>query len=84
QGGGTTIVTGGGSGLAPVTTKFGFHWRDGEGKFECLVFDELINEGCGRGLTPFTASSPSLPPAGKGRRRGSDISVLGSVSVAAP
>jgi len=37
QGGGTSIVTGGGPGLAPVITKFGFHWRDGEGKFECLA-----------------------------------------------
>jgi hypothetical protein len=37
QGGGTTLVTGGGPGLAPVITKFGFHWRDGEGKFECLA-----------------------------------------------
>jgi hypothetical protein len=37
QGGGTTIVTGGGPGLAPVITRFGFHWRDGEGKFECLA-----------------------------------------------
>ena len=37
QGGGTTIVTGGGPGLAPVITKFGFHWRDGQGKFECLA-----------------------------------------------
>jgi hypothetical protein len=37
QGGGTTIVTGGGLGLAPVITKFGFHWRGGEGKFECLA-----------------------------------------------
>ena len=37
QGGGTTIVTGGGPGLTPVITKFGIHWRDGEGKFECLA-----------------------------------------------
>src|SRR5580704_11560628 len=37
QGGGSTIVTGGGPGLAPVITKFGFHWRDGQGKFECLA-----------------------------------------------
>ena len=37
QGGGITIVTGGGPGLAPVITKFDFHWRDGEGKFECLA-----------------------------------------------
>jgi hypothetical protein len=37
QGGGTTIVTGGGPGLAPVITKFGIHWRGGEGKFECLA-----------------------------------------------
>jgi hypothetical protein len=37
QGGGTTIVTGGAPGLAPVITKFGFNWRDGEGKFECLA-----------------------------------------------
>src|SRR3984893_18769395 len=37
QGGGTTIVTGGGPGLAPVITTFRFHWRDGQGKFECLA-----------------------------------------------
>src|ERR1700746_2138798 len=37
QGGGTSVVTGGGPGLAPVLTKFGFRWRDGEGKFECLA-----------------------------------------------
>ena len=37
QGGGTSIVTGGGPGLAPVITRFGFNWRDGEGKFECLA-----------------------------------------------
>jgi len=38
QGGGTTYVTGGsGTPPAPVITKLGFHWRDGEGKFECLA-----------------------------------------------
>jgi hypothetical protein len=39
QGGGTTIVTGGtgAPGFGPVKTNFGFHWRDGEGKFECLA-----------------------------------------------
>ena len=38
QGGGTTYVTGGsGTPPAPVTTKLAFHWRDGEGKFECLA-----------------------------------------------
>jgi hypothetical protein len=38
QGGGTTYVTGG-SGVppTPVITKLAFHWRDGEGKFECLA-----------------------------------------------
>jgi hypothetical protein len=38
QGGGTTYVTGGsGTPPTPVITKLGFHWRDGEGKFECLA-----------------------------------------------
>jgi hypothetical protein len=38
QGGGTTYVTGGsGTPPAPVITKLAFHWRDGEGKFECLA-----------------------------------------------
>jgi hypothetical protein len=45
QGGGTSIVTGGGPGLAPVITKFGFHWRDGEGKFECLALVPSENAG---------------------------------------
>src|SRR5947209_7962030 len=38
QGGATTYVTGGsGTPPVPVITKLGFHWRDGEGKFECLA-----------------------------------------------
>jgi hypothetical protein len=38
QGGGTTIVTGGaGTPPAPVITNFGFHWRNGQGNFECLA-----------------------------------------------
>jgi len=39
QGGGTTMVTGGtGSpSFAPVITKLAFHWRDGQGHFECLA-----------------------------------------------
>jgi hypothetical protein len=45
QGGGTSIVTGGGPGLSPVITKFGFHWRDGEGKFECLALVPSENAG---------------------------------------
>jgi len=45
QGGGTSIVTGGGPGFAPVITKFGFHWRDGEGKFECLALVPSENAG---------------------------------------
>ena len=45
QGGGTTIVTGGGPGLVPVITKFEFHWRDGEGKFECLALAPSAKAG---------------------------------------
>ncbi len=39
QGGATTMVTGGtGSpSFAPVITKLAFHWRDGQGHFECLA-----------------------------------------------
>jgi len=39
QGAGTTLVTGGtGSpSFVPVTTKFGVHWRNGEGRLECLA-----------------------------------------------
>ena len=45
QGGGTTVVTGGGPGLVPVITKFEFHWRDGEGKFECLALAPSAKAG---------------------------------------
>ena len=38
EGGATTFVTGGsGTPPTPVITKLAFHWRDGEGKFECLA-----------------------------------------------
>ena len=39
RGGGTSILTGGTGvpSFIPVLTKFAFHWRDGEGKFECLA-----------------------------------------------
>src|SRR5215831_16840771 len=37
--GGTTLVTGGtgAPSFVPVTTKFGVHWRNGEGRLECLA-----------------------------------------------
>ncbi len=39
QGGATTMVTGGTGAptFAPVITKLAFHWRDGQGHFECLA-----------------------------------------------
>jgi hypothetical protein len=39
QGAGTTLVTGGtgAPAFAPVLTKFGVHWRDGQGRLECLA-----------------------------------------------
>ena len=40
QGGGTSIVTGGGPGLAPVITKFGFHWRDGKESLSALPWSQ--------------------------------------------
>src|SRR5215831_13697758 len=46
QGGGTTYVTGGsGTPPTPVITKLGFHWRDGEGKFECLALAPSAKAG---------------------------------------
>ena len=39
QGGATTMVTGGtgAPSFDPVMTKLAFHWRDGQGRFECLA-----------------------------------------------
>jgi hypothetical protein len=39
EGGGTSLVTGGTGSpdFVPVMTNFGFHWRNGKGKFECLA-----------------------------------------------
>jgi uncharacterized protein with beta-barrel porin domain len=39
RGAGTTIVTGGtgAPSFDPVLTKFGFHWRDGQGRLECVA-----------------------------------------------
>jgi hypothetical protein len=39
QGAGTTLVTGGSGAptFVPVLTKFGIHWRDGQGRLECLA-----------------------------------------------
>lgn len=47
RGGGTSIVRGG-TGPAsfdPVTTKFGFSWRDGKGGFECLALVPSVAAG---------------------------------------
>ena len=35
--GGTTIVTGGTPSFVPVTTRFAAHWRNGQGRLECLA-----------------------------------------------
>ena len=47
QGAGTTLVTGGtGSpSFFPVTTKFGVHWRNGEGRLECLALAPSTSAG---------------------------------------
>jgi hypothetical protein len=39
QGGGSTMVTGGTGppAFTPVITKLGFHWRNGQGRLECLA-----------------------------------------------
>jgi hypothetical protein len=39
QGAGTTLVTGGTGtpSFVPVLTKFGIHWRDGQGRLDCLA-----------------------------------------------
>ena len=39
QGGGTTFVTGGtgAPSFTPVLTKFGIHWRNGQGRLDCLA-----------------------------------------------
>jgi len=39
QGAGTSLVTGGtgAPSFVPVLTKFGIHWRDGQGRLDCLA-----------------------------------------------
>lgn len=52
SGGGTTIVTGGTGApdFTPVITKFAFHFREGEGRFDCLALapDAASGPGSGR------------------------------------
>ena len=47
QGGGTTIVTGGTGApdFVPVITKFGIHWRNGQGRLECLALAPSAKAG---------------------------------------
>lgn len=47
QGAGTTIVTGGTGApdFVPVITKFGIHWRNGEGRLECLALAPSVKAG---------------------------------------
>jgi hypothetical protein len=37
QGGGTSILTGGGPGTAPIITKLGISFENGSGNFDCLA-----------------------------------------------
>jgi hypothetical protein len=37
HGAGTTILTGGGPGTAPITTKIGINFENGSGNFDCLA-----------------------------------------------
>ena len=47
QGAGTTLVTGGTGSptLAPVLTKFGVHWRNGQGRLDCLALTPSVAAG---------------------------------------
>lgn len=47
HGAGTSLVRGGtgAPSFAPVTTKFGFFWRDGGGGFECLALVPSVQAG---------------------------------------
>lgn len=47
QGGGTTMVTGGTGSpdFTPVITKFGIHWRNGQGRLECLALAPGVKAG---------------------------------------
>jgi hypothetical protein len=47
QGAGTTLVTGGtgAPNFVPVITKFGIHWRNGQGRLECLALAPNANAG---------------------------------------
>jgi hypothetical protein len=47
HGGGTSLVRGGTGppSFAPVVTKFGFSWSDGQGGFECLALVPSANAG---------------------------------------
>ena len=47
QGAGTTMVTGGTGApdFVPVITKFGIHWRNGQGRLECLALAPSVPAG---------------------------------------
>ena len=47
QGAGSTLVTGGTGSptFAPVLTKFGVHWRNGQGRLDCLALTPSVAAG---------------------------------------
>ncbi len=47
QGAGTSLVTGGtgAPSFVPVMTKFAVHWRDGQGRLECLALAPSVAAG---------------------------------------
>jgi hypothetical protein len=45
QGAGTSILTGGGPGTAPVITKLGINFENGSGRFDCLALMPTLPAG---------------------------------------
>ena len=45
QGGGTSILTGGGPGTLPIITKLGINFENGSGRFDCLALAPTPPEG---------------------------------------
>jgi hypothetical protein len=50
QGAGTSILTGGGPGTAPVITKLGINFENGSGHFDCLALMPTATAGKGSGV----------------------------------
>src|SRR6516165_6014155 len=81
QGAGTSILTGGGPGTAPVITKLGINFENGSGRFDCLALMPTPPAGTEGSGTFDNNIMYVTGPITAARRQGETVVLTGTATV---